>query len=64
MKHSMSSKSKERRKHVIERLESQLSSKTKPCSDRQDFRYGEQIPLTENDIKRINSELSTLKSRI
>jgi len=58
MKHkiNMSSKVIQRRKNVIVRLEEQLKDGKK---------YNKSIayPLTEKDIKRINSEIETLKSR-
>lgn len=42
---------------VIDRLEAQLKSKVKPTKD------GGTTELTESDIKRVNKELSTLKSK-
>jgi hypothetical protein len=61
MKHSMSSKTKERRERVIERLKFQLIKGTKTPKKS----YGAfEIPLTDSDINRINKEIDILKSRI
>jgi len=48
---------KERRKRVIERLEQQLKDKTKTVGTTKE-------PLTLQDTKRIDVELTTLKNRI
>ena len=42
---------------VIDRLELQLESKVKPTKD------GGTTPLTEADVKRINSEIKILNSK-
>jgi hypothetical protein len=42
---------------VIDRLEAQLKSKVKPTKD------GGTTPLTEADVKRINSEIKILNSK-
>lgn len=47
---------KNRIARVIERLENQLKKGTKPFE-------GEEVPLTDSDIKRIEKELKTIKSR-
>jgi len=49
-----------RRRNVIDRLESQLSFGYKPSKDEK----GETIPLTDSDRKRITKELETLKTRL
>lgn len=41
---------------VIERLESQLKKGTKPFE-------GKEVSLTDTDVKRIEKELKTIKSR-
>ena len=61
VKHSMSVKSQIRRKSVIERLEAQLKSGVKTFGN---YISGGTTDLTKSDIKRINSELLTLKSRV
>jgi len=56
-----------RRKKVIERLEDQLKSgtKTEKGDALRKATVGlDQIPLTEQDVKRITKELSTLKNRV
>ena len=55
--YSMNSKAKLRRKSALERLESQLKSGKKT------YRF-DSISLTEEDKKRIESEIETLKTRI
>ena len=55
--HSMLIAAKSRRKSVIERLELQLKSGVKSTKD------GVK-PLSDSDIKRINQELSILKTRV
>lgn len=62
--HSMSVNVQNRRKKVIDRLEAQLKSGEKPYYDKNDKIIGMNVPLTEFDIKRINSEITVLKSRI
>lgn len=57
VKHSMLIAAKSRRKSVIERLELQLKSGVKSTKD------GVK-PLSDSDIKRINQELSILKTRV
>ena len=54
-------KARTRRTNVIERLEGQLKSGTKPTTE-----LGKTVlvPLTESDTNRINKELQTLKTRI
>lgn len=42
---------------VIDRLEAQLKSKVKPVKD------GGTTDLTESDVKRVNKELTILKSK-
>jgi hypothetical protein len=64
----MSNKSKdqrtrERRKRVIVRLESQLKAGTKPEVDLKSAQ-GHMIPLTTHDEKRIKKELATLAERV
>jgi len=65
--YSKSVKSVSRRKRVIERLESQLKLGTKipkaPMLSKATIGVDPE-PLTEHDIKRINSELLTLKARV
>lgn len=55
--HAMLIAAKTRRKSVIERLELQLKSGVKSTKE------GVK-PLSDSDIKRINQELSTLKTRV
>ena len=57
--HSLLIAAKSRRKSVIERLEAQLKVglKTKGPT-------ATTVPLSDHDIKRINQELVTLKSRV
>lgn len=63
--HSMSAKSKTRRQSVIKRLESQLQSKVKTTTIWDDISKSYiVVELSEFDIKRINSEINILKSRI
>ena len=50
-----------RRINVINRLENQLKSGTKVTKE---CKAGEFVLLTDSDIKRIKSELLTLKNRI
>lgn len=57
VKHSMRVPVKSRRQRVIGRLESQLKSGTKNTKEGI-------VQLTDKDVKRINREISTLKSRI
>lgn len=68
--HSLQLSVVSRRKRVIERLENQLKIGRKPL-----FWFNEQlnkivqspvetVELSESDIKRINSEISTLKTRL
>ena len=67
-----SSKTKERRKKVITRLEQQLESKEKLVIDPNKIpkgvfsigANGYYIPLSESDISRINKEIETLKLRL
>jgi hypothetical protein len=61
--HSMSVKVKTRRQGVIKRLESQLALGHKPNKDKNCAIGDSALPLTEFDIKRINSEIQTLKAR-
>ena len=56
-----SSKTKQRRKNVIDRLEKQLESKSKVTKE---CKSGETVLLNDSDIKRINKELIILKERI
>jgi hypothetical protein len=44
---------------ALQRLENQLKSGVKPEKG-----YSLTIPLTEGDVKRINKEISVLKSRV
>lgn len=65
--YSASPKAVERRKKVIQRLELQISSKTKPALVHEEGTGGstwQLIPLEEYDYNRINKELSILKTRI
>jgi hypothetical protein len=59
---------KNRRKSALARLEQQLISGVKPIkgfNNNNPNNYGSiTTPLTESDIKRINQEIQTLKSRI
>jgi hypothetical protein len=50
---------KERRERVIQRLTDQLKRGVKPTK-----KTGQLIPLTPDDVKRINSEIEILKHRI
>lgn len=50
-------KVRHRRSNVIDRLNYQLKEGTKNTKEGT-------VPLTEKDVKRINKELETLKSRI
>lgn len=54
---------KNRRKLVIERLETQLKKGTKITRFKDGSGYIE-IPLTDSDINRINKEIETLKTRV
>ncbi len=61
----------ERRKGAIKRLEAQLKAGTKPefitkTVKKKETRVqtSKSVPLEETDIKRINAELTTLKSRV
>ena len=54
-----SSKTKQRRVKVIERLTAQLKSVKKSGK-----KLSEEIVLTEHDFKRINREIETLQFRI
>lgn len=47
-----------RNKTVVSRLEAQLKRGTKPQPG------GEDVPLTDKDIARINKELETVKARL
>lgn len=65
-KNPVAGKVNQRRINVVSRLEEQLKSGKKalknvglPTSATDEY-----IPLTENDIKRINKEIEVLKSRI
>lgn len=53
----MNTKKQERRERTLTRLESQLSSGVKNTKEGT-------LPLDDNDRKRINQEIKTLKSRI
>lgn len=64
VKWNKSSKSKQRRKSVIERLETQLKSGVKPIEAMRLSKDKSTQPLTDLDIKRINKEIETLKQRI
>lgn len=59
---------KRRQISALERLEKQLLSGTKTvkCVEATDggSTWTEQVPLSDKDIKRIKSEIQTLKSRI
>ena len=55
----MKKNQKFRQKDAMERLENQLKSMVKPCSE-----TGKNIPLNESDRKRINKEIDILKKRI
>lgn len=57
-KESTSLMAKSRRAKVIKRLEVQISAGTKTDKS------GASVPLVENDVKRIMSELETLKKRV
>ena len=54
-------KARTRRTSVIERLEGQLKSRTKPTTERGKTVL---VALTESDTNRINKEIQTLKTRI
>lgn len=70
MKHSMSSKSVEKRKKVIVRLEKQLQENIKPLKwfnenlNRIVQSPVEFVPLTDSDKHRIQKEIEILKTRI
>lgn len=64
MKLLSGTKKQTRQLNALKRLEAQLVKGTKPCTERQDFRYDKQIPLTESDITRIKSEITILKSKL
>jgi hypothetical protein len=59
--HSMRVPVKSRRARVLEKLEAQLlrGDKTEKLG-----KTSHKVPLTEKDIKRINSEIATLKKRV
>lgn len=57
-------KAKQRRENVILRLETQLKSGFKPNKDKECAIGDLALPLEEQDVKRIKSELQTLKSRV
>ena len=58
-------KAVQRRTRVINRLEQQLKSGGKPDKrDASDIGEFYLLALTESDIKRINNELTILKSRV
>lgn len=65
VRHSMSKKSQSRRLRVIERLENQLKANQKRVREIDSLGVREEIvkPLTDSDIKRIQKEIETLKSR-
>lgn len=50
---------KARRISAFARLSNQLEKGTKPCKE-----TGNDIPLTDSDVKRIKSEMLTLKERM
>lgn len=56
-----SSKSKQRRKSVIERLKAQLKLGKKTITVEKKV---EIVPLSEKDVNRINKELEVLETRI
>lgn len=58
-KFASDSKTIARREKVIDRLEVQLKAGTKTVK-----KSGEVIALTATDVKRIQKEISTLKSRL
>ncbi len=58
------SKSKERRKRAIDRLEIQLRSGKKQLRSTRLQKQVSYDDLSETDISRINKELDTLKTRI
>jgi hypothetical protein len=57
-------KLKNRRKRALERLEAQLVSRIKPVKSIDRIIDNATLPLTEHDIKRINQEILTIKSKI
>lgn len=54
-------KASQRRERVIERLQSQLKSGTKPVKK---SKTNESINLMPNDVERIKREIETLKFRL
>ena len=56
----MSAMKTERRRSALERLEKQLKAGTKTEKGSVD----KKVPLTEKNVKRINSEIETLKGRV
>lgn len=50
---------RQRRKRVVERLQSQLEASTKPCKE-----SGANIPLTNHDINRIQKEIAILDTKL
>lgn len=67
VKWNKSSKSKQRRKAVIERLEAQLKSNDKPeklVRDGRSIISKMRVMLSKEDIARINKEIEILKQRI
>lgn len=64
MKLTSGVKLKNRRKRALERLEAQLVSGIKPVKSKDRVIDNATLPLTEHDIKRINQEILTLKSKI
>lgn len=54
---------KKRRKNSLERLKKQLSENVKPLKVNGKT-LNESVPLTEQDIKRINNEIQILEKQI
>ncbi len=57
-------KLRNRRKNALIRLEQQLESGVKSVKSKDRVIDNATLPLTEHDIKRINKEILTLKSKI
>lgn len=59
----LSNKRNQSRLKAVVLLEKQLKRGTKPARDENGKTTNEMVPLSENDLKRINRELETLKKR-
>lgn len=53
-----------RKEKALQRLENQLAKGNKPATKGRNGNFEEIIPLTESDIKRIKSEIATLKLKV